>query len=222
MALAAESLRKKKVVKLPFSHDAFLDVFAAYNAQLWPAVVLLWVATAGVAWRWALRGGVRGRLLYALLAVHWAWSGIAYHWFYFREINPAASLFAALFALQGVLFLWLASDSNAQAVAPAGLRGAVSGAFVLYGLVYPGVGLALGLAYPRLPLFAVPCPTALVTAGFIIADVGVPRFAAVIPILWAVVGSSAAVVLGISSDFALVVAAVLLALNFVVPSALGR
>jgi hypothetical protein len=36
------------------------------------------------------------------------------------------------------------------------------------------------------------------------------------------VGSSAAVVLGISSDFALVVAAVLLALNFVVPSALGR
>ena len=34
---------------LPFSHEAFLDVFGAYNTALWLAVCVLWVATAGVA-----------------------------------------------------------------------------------------------------------------------------------------------------------------------------
>ncbi len=33
-------------MNLPFSHDAFLDVFGAYNTALWPAVVALWLATA--------------------------------------------------------------------------------------------------------------------------------------------------------------------------------
>ena len=209
-------------MQLPFPHDAFLDVFGAYNSSLWPAALLLWVATARVVWRWLLGGGVSGRFLFGLLAVHWAWSGIAYHLFYFREINPAATLFAALFVLQAVLFLWLAGRSKAHATAPSGLRGVIGGALVLYGLVYPAVGLALGLEYPRLPLFAVPCPTTLVTAGFLVATVGVPRFVGVVPVLWAVVGSSAAFALGIRADLALVVAAALLALDLVVPSALGR
>ncbi len=209
-------------MQLPFSHDAFLDVFAAYNTRLWPVVLLLWATTAIVVWRWILGGGVSGRHLFALLAVHWAWSGIAYHWFYFREINPAATLFAALFVLQAFLFLWLAWGSHAHAIAPSGPRGAVGGALVLYGLIYPGLGMALGLEYPRLPLFAVPCPTTLVTAGFLVATVGAPRVAAVVPVLWAVVGSSAAFALGIRADLVLVVAAALLAFDLVVPSALGR
>jgi Family of unknown function (DUF6064) len=209
-------------MQLPFSHDAFLDVFAAYNTRLWPVVFLLWTVTAIVVWRWLLGGGVSVRLVFGLLAVHWAWSGVAYHWFYFREINPAATLFAGLFVLQAAVFSWLAGSSHAHTSAPSGLRGVVAGALVLYGLIYPGIGLALGLEYPRLPLFAVPCPTALVTAGFLVATVGVPRFAVVVPVLWAVVGSSAAFALGIRADLALVVAAALLAIDLVMPSALGR
>jgi hypothetical protein len=43
----------------------------------------------------------------------------------------------------------------------------------------------------------------------------------IVPILWAVIGSSAAFVLGIRADLALAAAAALLALDTVVPSALG-
>lgn len=49
---------------LPFSHDAFLDVFGRYNIALWPVVLCLWLATAWTAWRWIRRGEVHGRLLF--------------------------------------------------------------------------------------------------------------------------------------------------------------
>lgn len=180
------------------------------------------MTTTIVVWVWLRGAAVSQRFLFALLAVHWAWSGIAYHWLFFRSINSAARIFAALFVLQALLFVWLAVGAHARAATPAGLRGTVGGALVLYGLIYPFIGLALGLEYPRLPLFAVPCPTTLVTAGFLIAAIGGPRIAAVVPVLWALLGSSAAFALGIGADFALVVAAALLVLDLVVPSALGR
>jgi hypothetical protein len=91
---------------------------------------------------------------------------------------------------------------------------------VCYGLVYPFLGFALGLRYPRLPLFAVPCPTTLVTAGWLVtADT--PRMIGILPLAWAVTGSSAAFALGIRADFALAAAAVILAVDMVAPSALG-
>ena len=209
------------MMQLPFSHDEFLDVFGAYNSQLWLAAVLLWLATASVLWVW-VRGGVSRRVLFTVLAVHWAWSGITYHWLFFRSINPAATIFAALFVLQAVLFGWLAVAATGRAVLPTGVRGAVGGALVVYGLLYPLIGFVVGLEYPRLPLFAVPCPTTLVTAGLLVAAVKVPRFVAVVPVLWAAVGSSAAFALGITADLALIVAGALLTLDLVVPTALGR
>jgi hypothetical protein len=74
-----------------------------------------------------------------------------------------------------------------------------------------------------MPVFAVPCPTALVTAGVLLMTVGIPRFVNVIPILWGIVGGSAALVLGIRADVALLVVAGLLGLDTVAPSLLvGR
>ena len=94
-------------MNLPFSETAFLDVFGAYNRALWPVVIVLWAVTAGMAVRrW--RQGYGDRSLSALLAVHWAWSGVAYHWFFFRSINPAALLFAGFFVVEAALFTWLA------------------------------------------------------------------------------------------------------------------
>ena len=206
---------------LPFTHDAFLDVFGRYNTTLWPVVLILWLATAWVAWRWIRTGRVRGRVLFGLLAVHWAWSGIVYHWIYFRLINPAATLFAAAFAVEAVLLGWLAATSRGHVVTGAKRRRMIGGALVVYGLAYPLLGFVFGLSYPRLPLFAVPCPTTLVTAGWLIASARIPRVVSLVPMLWAIVGSSAAVTLGIRADLALVVAAAFLMLDVLAPSALG-
>jgi len=208
-------------VNLPFSHDAFLDVFGAYNALLWPAVAVLWVVSVVLALRWMRNGRTDGRGPFALLAVHWAWSGIAYHWLFFRRINSAATVFGAAFVLQAVLFAWLARTSRARLTFDWRMRSMLGGGLIVYGLLYPLLGFGFGLQYPRMPLFAVPCPTTIVTAGVLIAGAGVPRAVNIVPILWAVIGSSAASVLGIRADLALVVAAVLLALDTVLPGALG-
>ncbi len=63
----------------------------------WPvSAVALWVATlAGVVQ--LVRGRAHGAGLSALLAVHWAWSGVVDHARCFSGINPAAWLFVALF-----------------------------------------------------------------------------------------------------------------------------
>ncbi len=99
-------------MELPFSHNEFLDVFGAYNSVLWPVVAVLWAVTAGFTLRWMRKGRMDGRGLFALLAMHWGWSGIAYHWFFFRAMNPAAALFGALFVVQAALFTWLAVTSH--------------------------------------------------------------------------------------------------------------
>lgn len=209
-------------MSLPFSHDAFLDVFGAYNTLLWPAVGVLWVVTAFLVLRWMRKGRTDGRAAFALMAAHWAWSGIVYHWIFFRPINPAAALFAALFVLQAAVFTWLALTSRSRLTFDWRSRGILAGGLIIYGLLYPILGIGFGLRYPRLPLFAVPCPTTIVAAGLLIAAAGVPRAVNIVPILWAVIGSSAASLLGIRADLALVVAAVLLALDTVLPGALGQ
>ena len=208
---------------MPFTHEAFLDVFGAYNALLWPFEVLLWAATTVVVWNWIRSGGARTRALFALLAIHWGWSGIAYHWSFFRDINPAATMFAAAFMLQALLLGWLAAGARAPHTTTFGLRGLIGIALIVYGLIYPLLGFGFGLTYPRMPLFAVPCPTTLVTAGVLITTTGgAPRFVAVLPILWAIVGSSAAFALGIQADLALIGAGALLAIDMFAPSAFGR
>jgi len=206
---------------LPFSHDAFLDVFGRYNTSLWPAAAVLWLVSAIVFFVWLLRGRLNRRLAFALLAVHWAWSGIAYHWLFFRGINPAATGFAVMFVLQATLFTWLTASGRIAVLSSSGVRGIVGTGLFAYGLVYPFVGLALGLEYPRVPLFAVPCPTALMTAGLLLASPGVPRFVNALPIVWAMVGSSAAFALDIRADALLLPAGLLLALDTAWPLALG-
>ena len=81
---------------LPFSADAFFDLFAGYNAQLWPAALLLWVGSAG-AFVMLLRGRANSsRFPAVLLVFQWMWTAVAYHWLFFTRINPAAWAFGIL------------------------------------------------------------------------------------------------------------------------------
>jgi hypothetical protein len=65
----------------------------------------------------------------------------------------------------------------------------------------------------------VPCPTTIITAGWMLAFSGLPRAASVLPLAWAGIGSSAAFMLGISADLALVVAAMASITHIVRPEA---
>ncbi len=205
-------------MKLPFTHDQFLDVFGAYNGALWPAVVLLWLLTAAALVLLAL-GRLKPWMAGALLAVHWAWSGVAYHWAFFAAINPVARVFGAVFVLQALLFLWFGVRRPGLEVAWArSPHQVLSVLFSVYALAYPFVGLATGLRWPRMPAFAVPCPTTLLTVGLLLAlEPRRLRGLSAIPILWCLVGGSAALTLGIRPDLALFAGAIALLWYVVAP-----
>ena len=191
---------------LPFTADAFFDVFARYNAALWPMVVLLWLAAVGALVAILRAPGPRSSAVAAsVLALLWLWGGAVYHAAYFTSINPAAWGFTAMFVVEAGLLAWYGLVHRALAFGTAPpLPRAVGVALAVYALVYPGLNLLAGHAYPAMPTFGVPCPTVIFTAGVLLTAAHRPRAAVlVVPVLWALIGGSAAVVLGVITDYVL-------------------
>jgi Family of unknown function (DUF6064) len=78
-------------------------------------------------------------------------------------------------------------------------------------LIYPLIGTLLGHGYPRSPSFGVaPCPTTIFTFGLLLwTNARVPKIVLIIPFLWALLGFSAALSLGVREDLGLLLAGVL-------------
>lgn len=197
---------------LPFTIEQFLAIFEAYNLAIWPVQIVAYVLGL-MAIALVVRGGANsGSLVSGILALLWLWTGLAYHLWFFAEINPVARVFALVFIVQAGVFVYAGIVQpelrfRAQASAP-GLLGTL---FIVYALVlYPLMGALLGHAYPRSPTFGVtPCPLTIFTLGMLLwVERPVPRYVLGIPLLWSLVGSSAAVSLGILEDTGLLVAAV--------------
>ncbi|WP_157745432.1 DUF6064 family protein [Thiohalobacter thiocyanaticus] len=201
------------MMELPFSHAGFLEVFAAFNSRFLPLLIFLWAVTAFVFLRLHSGGSQLSRWVVLLLVVHWGWAGVAYHWLYFAQINPAAPLFGALFLLQAGLLAWYGLFKRQLVFVPAAHGwSAIGWLFILSGLAYPFITPVAGMEYPLLPVFGIPCPTTLITIGALLM---VPREqvrpVAVIPIIWAVIGGSAVFLFRVWPDLMLFAAAILLA-----------
>jgi hypothetical protein len=195
---------------LPFTTEEFLDVFGRYNQAIWPTQVVAY-GLGFLAVLLVLRPGHgSNRLVAAILEAFWLWTGAVYHLAYFREINGVAVLFGILFVAQAFLFFVLGTTGRRLAFrARADLVGLVGGLFIAYALVgYPLLGLALGQSFPRMPTFGVtPCPVTIFTFGLLLwTERPVPRLLLVIPLLWSLLGLSAAISLDVGEDIGLVVA----------------
>jgi hypothetical protein len=191
---------------LPFTVDQFLAVFAAYNRMFWPITVLLWTYAAAGAVVLA-RPRSSGRFITMMLTVQWGWAALGYHAAFFSTINPAAWLFAALFAIQSALFCRAAVAGDLHFSSTGSWRHAAGWTLVAYSLLYPAIVRAEGHVFPEAPTFGVPCPTTLLTIGLLLAaDPPWPRALAVIPVVWALIAGSAAVLLGVRADVMLWVA----------------
>jgi hypothetical protein len=87
-----------------------------------------------------------------------------------------------------------------------------------YALLYPLLASLSGLSWPRVPGFGVPCPTDLLTIGLLLSLPSRRLWRlAVIPIVWSAIGGSAAIVLRVPPDFALLLAGALLLAHLVSP-----
>lgn len=192
---------------LPFTPAQFFDVFRLYNEAIWPAQLAgyaLGLIAVGALFR---SGPVIDRLAAIALALMWIWTGFVYHWLYFYPINPAALLFGSLFIAQGLLFLTIGASGPGLtfqfAYAPRPLLGM---ALIAYAAIaYPLIGLAAGHSYSQLPQFGVtPCPVVLLTFGrLLLLRSAVRWWMVAIPLLWSLIGGTAAFLLDVPQDWVL-------------------
>ena len=193
----------------PLTADAFFGVFRAYNGAVGPAPVVLtilgFIALALV----LLRTRLSGSVICGILALLWAWAGLAYHLVFFRAINPLAPLFAVAFVAQAGLFLWYGTvQRRLQFQWTSDARGAAAAGLAVYALVaYPAIALALRADPLEVAGFGLPCPTTIFTVAMLgFLKPGFPRRIFIVPGLWALIGVHAKLRLGIYEDLVLVAA----------------
>jgi uncharacterized protein DUF6064 len=196
---------------LPFSREQFIAIFAEYNAGVWPAQVIAYLLGLFIVVLLVrpLKDG--GRILGAALAVMWIWTGIAYHGLYFSALNKAATGFAVFFVLQGIALVCAGATRRLDASKERGWAAWLGWGLVIYALVvYPSIGMAFGHRYPELPMFGItPCPVTIFTFGvLLLVRPGVPWWVLIIPLVWSLIGGSAAFLLKMPQDWLLLLSGV--------------
>ncbi|MBD1547375.1 DUF6064 family protein [Roseibium aggregatum] len=196
---------------MPFTAEEFFGVFAAYNGAIWPFQIVTYGAGLIVVlliWR-PSRGSDLAILL--MLAAMWAVNGIGYQYLFFSPVNPVAKGFAAVFVVEALLLaaLPLLLREWPNLTLKQGRVGWIALVLILYALIgYPVLGYLAGHRYPAVPMFGVaPCPTAIFTIGvLLLGEWKVCRWLLILPVVWAAIGGSAAVLLSVPQDYGLLVA----------------
>jgi hypothetical protein len=196
-------------VDLPFTVEQFLDVFRQYNLAVWPMQIVLFIIALTAAVLIIRKKHFSGKAVPIILAFLWLWTGIVYHLLFFTSINGAAYAFGALFILQAILFLsaglkhTLEFEFKPDAY---GITGVTLIAFSLF--IYPVLNYAFGHAFPASPTFGLPCPIVIFTFGALLMSKKIRWYLLIIPLIWSIIGVSAAMSLGIWEDTGLVIAGV--------------
>lgn len=198
---------------IPFSPDVFFALFEEYNLAIWPAQPVaygLGLLVLALVFR---PSRAASAVIGAILTAFWLWTGLVYHWYFFAPINFAASVFAALFGLQALLFFWRFLIRVDMTFA---FRRDVTGAagltlMVLALAVFPLFEIAAGHAWPQSASFGLtPAPTVLFSFGAILlARPRIPLLVLVIPFLWTMIGTATAWLVGIPENMLLPAAALL-------------
>lgn len=201
---------------LPFTPEQFMAVFASYNTAIWPTQLVAY-ALGAIAFALALHGSPRlHRAVAAILAVMWAFTGIGYHLTFFAAINKAAYGFGALFLIEAAAIGYAGAWRNRLNFGFRGDPAAWVGVFFVgySAALYPLIGISTGHHYPELPMFGVtPCPVTIFTLGMLLLTTNQPSgYLLAIPLLWSLIGGSAAILLQVPQDWLLLASGAITAL----------
>lgn len=200
-------------MNMPFSSDQFFHVFELYNKTFFPIQILLVLIGFAGLLLLHTRLETRHKLVGVMLGGLWIWSGLVYHILHFSNINKAAFVFGGLFIAQGILMLISAFGKRKLDFSVAGMNTRVLNAYflILFGLViYPVIGYMVQPGILRVISLGLPCPTTIFTFGFfLLAYKGFPRHLLIIPTIWSLIGTSAAIHFGVYQDMMLLVSAVI-------------
>jgi len=198
---------------MPFTVDQFFEVFENYNLAIWPAQIVAYlfgIAAVILAFR---ADGMKARVVSCVLALFWIWMGVFYHIIYFSRINSAARVFGILFILQGLVFIINGAVCGKIRFRFSGGWIPVTGSvFILYSMViYPLIGKLAGHSYPGVPVFGVaPCPVTIFTFGLMLwVSRPVAVYTVLLPLIWSLIGTSAALNLNVPQDYGLGIAGIL-------------
>jgi hypothetical protein len=200
------------VMTFPFTQEQFLTIFSQYNLAVFPLQIVFIILGIVALWFVVKKSPISDRIILLILIIFWFWMGIVYHILFFSSINPLAYAFGVLFIIEACLLIYLGIIKKQVEFSLTKDRYTLIGLiFIVYAMIiYPVIGMVAGHGYPRLPTFGLPCPTTIFTFGlFLMSDKKFPLPLLVIPLIWSMIGFFAALSLGITEDYMLLVAGVL-------------
>lgn len=198
-------------METPFTTEQFFSVFESYNSTVFPAQIILLLLGIFAIYMVITKKFVMNRTIGSLLGLFWIWMGAVYHIIFFSSINPAAMLFGGLFILQGIFLLIETFKRKKLEFSYSGnFKENLGLIFILFGLViYPVISYYLGGSVEKTISFGLPCPTTIATFGFfLVTSKKFSKYLLIIPSIWALIGTTAAVQFGVYQDFLLIVTAI--------------
>jgi hypothetical protein len=199
-----------KQMKMPFSTDQFFGVFQNYNSVMFPFPIFVFLL--GVIALFILHSKLvlRDKFIGTILGVIWIWGGFVYHILFFTTINKAAFLFGGLFIFQGLLILINTFRNGLSFSSKFQIQDILGYSLIIFGLfLYPLIGYILHGSFIRTISLGLPCPTTIFTFGFLLLTPKTrPKYLLVIPSVWAVIGSCAAIYFGVYQDVVMLIAAI--------------
>lgn len=198
-------------MNIPFTVNQFLGIFESYNFSIWP-LQILFIILAVICVILIFRNfNHTNTIVTLILAFFWLWMGLVYHIIFFAQINPAANVFGALFILESILLLYYGIlRKKIELVYNRDLFSYSGITLILFAIaVYPLIGFSVGHIYPSSPTFGLPCPTTIFTFGILLFHKGkLPVGLIIIPLIWSLLGFTAALKLGIYEDTGLLIAGI--------------
>jgi len=196
-------------MKTPFTQEQFFQVFEKYNHAVFPLQLALF--GFGILVVLLIHRDLKNKSLWigGFLALLWLWTGIAYHLSFFTPINRAAYGFGGIFILQGIFFLIETFRGRLQFSQKNHTWQYIGYFFVLFGLIiYPLISYALSEFAAQTISLGLPCPTTIFTLGWLMfTSRQFPKYLLIIPILWALIGTGAAINFGVYQDYVMLIAA---------------
>ncbi len=195
-------------MNIPFTAQQFYDVFKNYNLSIWPfQIILCLIAVIAVSYSIKKKSSFK-KIVPAILSFFWIWMGVVYNFIFFAVINKLAYLFGTVFIIEGILFVKYGIFQNKLTFKFRpdfyGITGAIQILFAL--IIYPIAGYCLGHVYPSSPTFGLPCPTTIFTFGLLLwTDKKCPVGILLIPLSWSMIGFTAAYLLNVYEDTALLI-----------------
>lgn len=197
-------------MEIPFTTQEFFEIIERYNQTIFPAQII--ILGLGILLVVILHSKIKSKnkIIGGSLGVLWLWTGIAYHLAFFTEINKAAYVFGALFVLQGLIFI---IETFLRKKLEFDFKGTVMDYiayfFIIFGIViYPALIYILENSLSKTISLGLPCPSTIFTFGFLmLTTLKFSKYVLIIPVLWTIVGTTAAYKFSVYPDYFMPVSA---------------